>query len=173
MEAIHIHKLTVRFRNQVINFKINLPTNAKEITGIYVTENSEVSVNGVNVFGNKNIKLLSNLQVGRLSLKQRGKPNTFFGYDLIRNDNSLRYGDFPALDFYQLGEGVLPDFYEHDWWTAGSKWEAFPCEINPVSNVLLGYYKDRIILGATNVTQYVVTIYLKYKLKSNLSCVPN
>jgi len=92
MEVVHIHQVPVKYRNQVICFKIFLPRNVEEITGIYVTDNTAVAVNGVNGFGQKWTSLINNLQIGRLCLKQRGKPNTFFAQELIRNDNSLRYG---------------------------------------------------------------------------------
>jgi len=82
-------------------------------------------------------------------------------------------GEFEPVSFYQVGEGVLPDFYEHDWWLAGSRWDAYITSLTPSSNVILGYYKDRIINGATAILNYTITIYLKYKLKSTKPCVPN
>lgn len=173
MEKVHIHTINIVYRNQVLNFFIYLPGNVKEITGIYATENTGIT-NDTRISTQKYNTLQDNIQIGRLALKKRGKPETFFGTDVIRNDNSLRYGDFSQLNFYEIPESQLQDFIQADWPQAGSRWDAFPCEINPASHVLLGYYKDK-LLSQTQQFQsgaYSVSIYLKYTIKTLETCEP-
>lgn len=166
MEKVLIHSITIHLPGEVHPFRINLPRDLKVITGIMVTENTAISTVDPNTNPDKSSRINDNILIGRLYLKSRGYSNKFFSTEVIRNDNSLRYGDFAKLDFYQLPEATLEDFYSSDWFTAGAKWEYHPAEIKTCSNLMLGFFKDSFIENTGGkFDTYSITIYLKYETK--------
>lgn len=164
MEKYFIHTFEVPDVNEVVPFKIHLPYDVEEITGIAVTENSpqdrEVSENP---FPPKYSNYNRSIPVGNLVLRERGAHHSFYFTQLIRNDNSLRYGDFDRLNFYQATEATLPDYLEHDWPLAGTVNEFQSVSLIPTSFMLLGYYVDK--MGAAFWDEYFVSIYFRYKPK--------
>lgn len=165
MEKLHIHRITVVSESQLLSFTVTLPRDLKTITGIVVTDNT-AALGGFdpNTNNEKSQRLLNNLHVGRLYLKHRGRSNKFFGIDLIRNDNSMRYGDFDDLEFYQKIEPTLNDFYLHEWPAAGSINDFQGVNVTPKTNVLLGFYKDFLLATMGNkASNYTISIYIKYE----------
>ncbi|MFZ5552492.1 MAG: hypothetical protein ACOZCO_05195 [Bacteroidota bacterium] len=164
-DKVHIHSVNVTQVAETISFRIPLPWDLKRITGLFLTENTVLPRIGDSLGKfTKSDFLYATLKVGDLTLKERGKSDMFFVGEVIRNDSTMLYGDFVGLDFYNRPVPVTPtDFYKHEWFKAGTKWEEEMLDLVPCSDFLTGFYRDRFNEFFAVGSAYRVNIYLLYE----------
>lgn len=164
-DKVHIHSVNVTQVAETISFRLPLPRDLKRITGLFLTENTILRGVGDSVgkFSKADF-LYATLKVGDLTLKERGNSDMFFAGEVIRNDSSMLYGDFVELDFYNRPIPISPaDFYKHEWFKAGTKWEEHILDLVPCSDYLIGFYRDRFNEFFAVGSNYRVNIYLLYE----------
>lgn len=175
-DKVHIHSINVTQMAETISFRVEVPRDAKRITGVIFTENT---INpGVGDSVGKFTKadfLYATAKVGDIMLKERGKSDLFFAGEVIRNDSTMLYGDFAELDFYNRPVPLTPqEFFRHEWFKAGSQWEEHFLDLVPCSDYITGFYRDRFneLLGRGSV--YKVNIYLFYEPQQKIKrCARN
>ncbi len=163
-DKVHIHSVNVTQIAETISFRLPLPRDAKRITGLFLTENTVLRAGDALGRFTKADFLYSTIKVGDLTLKERGKSDMFFAGEVIRNDSTMLYGDFVELDFYNRPVPLSPaDFYKHEWFKAGTKWEEVILDLVPCSDFLTGFYRDRFNEYFATASSYRVNIYLLYE----------
>lgn len=164
-DKVHIHSINISQMSETISFRVEIPRDARRITGLVLTENTINPGTGDSIGRfTKADFLYATAKVGDISLKERGKSDMFFAGEVIRNDSTMLYGDFAELDFYNRPAPLTPvDFFKHEWFKAGTKWEEHFLDLIPCSDYLVGFYRDRFNELLGRASAYKVNLYLFYE----------
>ena len=144
-----VHIVDVTRNGEKIQFQIKLPLDTKRITALKITAIPQVR----KYLKKREETLPIENEVGWLWLRIPEKRDVFFAESVKRV--------LPIHNLTIINHKPLDDFGNGTYWTQGKKEEFFTINVDVKTNIVEGFYIDRIITGNEN---YKLRIYLTLEI---------